>query len=100
MKKSLSFLVILFCISSTFCQEQFAVYFNSDKFELTKAEISKLNDWIATHTNDKIVAINGYTDKDGSSGYNDTLAKKRVEHIFKLVSPKVPFRSDYKSRSF
>ncbi len=99
MKSFLSF-ILFFFITNTFAQEQFAVYFNSDKFELTKAENKKLNDWMILHTKDKIVAMNGYTDEDGSSGYNDTLAKKRVNHVFEIVKEKVPFREDFKSRSY
>lgn len=83
-----------------FAQKQFAVYFNSDKYELTQAERKNLNEWITLHTKDKIVAINGYTDEDGSYGYNDTLAQKRVNHIFNIVKESVPFRTDFKSRSY
>jgi outer membrane protein OmpA-like peptidoglycan-associated protein len=99
MKSFLSF-ILFFFITNTFAQEQFAVYFNSDKFELTKAENKKLTDWMILHTKDKIVAINGYTDEDGSSSYNDTLAKKRVNNVFEIVKEKVPFREDFKSRSY
>lgn len=99
MKPFLSF-IILFLTLNTFAQEQFVVYFNSDKFELTKTENKKLEEWMKFHTKDKIVAINGYTDEDGSSGYNDTLAKKRVNHVFEIIKGKVPFREDFKSRSY
>ncbi len=93
-------ILLVFLSLKTIAQEQFVVYFNSDKYELTKAENKKLNDWMIQHVKDKIVAINGYTDEDGSSGYNDTLAKKRVSHVFEIVKEKVPFREDFKSRSF
>lgn len=99
----MKFFIALFlvCFSlNAIAQEQFVVYFNSDKHELTNAEKKKLNDWMTQHTKDKIVAINGYTDEDGSSGYNDTLAKKRVNHVFEIVKEKVPFREDFKSRSY
>lgn len=99
----MKFFIVLFLVFfslNTIAQEQFVVYFNSDKHELTNAEKKKLNDWMIQHTKDKIVAINGYTDEDGSSGYNDTLAKKRVNHVFEIVKEKVPFREDFKSRSF
>ena len=99
MKSFLSF-ILFFFLTNAFAQQQFAVYFNSDKFELTKAENKKLNEWMTLHTKDKIVAINGYTDEDGSSGYNDTLAQKRVNHVFDIVKEKVPFRADFKSRSY
>ena len=99
MKSFLSIFLFLF-IANTFAQEQFAVYFNSDKFELTKTENKKLNEWMKLHAKDKIVAINGYTDEDGTSGYNDTLSKKRVKHIFEIIKEKVPFREDFESRSY
>ncbi len=98
--KSFLSLFLFFFITNTFAQEKFAVYFNSDKFELTKPENQKLNDWMQLHGKDKIVAINGYTDEDGSSSYNDTLAKKRVNYIFDIIKEKVPFRDDFKSRSY
>lgn len=99
--KLICYIILLFLFTTNlYCQEQFVVYFNSDKFELTKSENEKLINWIEMHTKDKIVAINGYTDEDGSSAYNDTLAQKRVEHIFQKVKQKVPFRADFKSRSF
>ena len=62
--------------------------------------ILRLNDWIKFHTNDKIIAINGYTDEDGSNSYNDTLAQKRVNYIFDVIKEKVPFREDFESRSY
>ena len=99
MKFFIVLFITFFSLNST-AQEQFVVYFNSDKYELTKAENKKLNDWMTQHTKDKIVAINGYTDEDGSNGYNDTLAKKRVNHVFEIIKGKVPFREDFKSRSF
>jgi outer membrane protein OmpA-like peptidoglycan-associated protein len=94
------FIFVLFLSLSAFAQEQFVVYFNSDKFELTNVENKKLEEWMSLHTSDKIVAINGYTDEDGSNGYNDTLAKKRVNYIFDIIKDKVPFRDDFKSRSY
>jgi outer membrane protein OmpA-like peptidoglycan-associated protein len=93
-------LYLFFFSLNIFSQEQFAIYFNSDSHELTKTEKKKLNEWMTLHIKDKIVAINGYTDKDGSSGYNDTLAKKRVDYVFVIVKEKVPFREDFESRSY
>ena len=99
MKKYLS-IVLLFIAVSGFSQEQFSVFFESNKFELQKAEISKLNTWMEANKEVKIVAINGYTDEDGSVGFNDTLAKKRVSFIFNEIAGKVKIREDFKTRSF
>ncbi|MFT7250887.1 MAG: outer membrane protein OmpA-like peptidoglycan-associated protein [Flavobacterium sp.] len=98
--KSFLSIFLFFFIANIYAQEQFVIYFNSDKFELTIAENKKLNEWTKLHTKDKIVAINGYTDEDGTIGYNDTLSKKRVNHIFEIIKEKVPFREDFESRSF
>lgn len=99
MKNVLLFLFLFFQFKAS-AQEQFVVYFDTDNFELTKIENQKLNNWIKMHHKDKIVAINGYTDEDGSNSYNDTLAKKRVNHILEIIKEKVSFREDFKSRSF
>jgi outer membrane protein OmpA-like peptidoglycan-associated protein len=98
--KSFFSLFLLFFTFTTYAQEQFVVYFDSDQFELTSKESKKLEDWMAVHLKDKVVAINGYTDEDGSSAYNDTLAKKRVDFVFNIIKENVPFRADFKSRSF
>lgn len=100
MKRHLALLLFFSMIASVFSQEQFAVFFESNKFELQKAEINKLNAWIDTNKEVKIVAINGYTDEDGSIGFNDTLARKRVGFVFNEVSGKIKIREDFKTRSF
>ncbi|NJM79243.1 MAG: OmpA family protein [Flavobacterium sp.] len=81
-------------------QERFSVYFDTNKFEVSKKEESRLKDWIKANKNSKIVAINGYTDEVGSSGFNDTLAQKRVNFIFEYVKDKIKIRADFKTRSF
>lgn len=81
-------------------QEEFSIYFDSNKFDLKKTENAKLDSWINSNKEVKIVAINGYTDEDGTSGFNDALAQKRVDQIFNLVKNKVKIREDFKTRSF
>lgn len=98
--KALSLLACLFFTFGISAQEQFSVYFDSNKSELKKSESDKLQNWIATHKADKIVAINGYTDEDGTTGFNDTLARKRVNFIFGAINGKVEIREDFKTRSF
>ena len=81
-------------------QEQFTVYFDSNKFELNDKENEKLNTWISENKKNKILTINGYTDEDGTNGFNDTLAQKRVNCIFNAVKNKIKIREDFKTRSF
>lgn len=81
-------------------QEQFSLYFDSNKFELTKKEQNRLNQWILANNNNKIVAIHGFTDEDGTSGFNDTLAQKRVDFIFQKIKGEIKIREDFKTLSF
>jgi len=93
--------IFFFAISTfAFSQEQFVIYFDSNKFDLTKTEEKKLQKWLETNKEVKVVAINGYTDEDGSNGFNDTLAKKRVDFTFSYIKDKIKIRDDFKTRSF
>lgn len=98
MKLVLSIIIFVITLNS-WSQEQFSVYFESNKFELNTKEKVKLSNWVEKNKTSKIVAINGYTDEVGSSGYNDTLALKRVQFIFDYVKENVAIREDYKSIS-
>jgi outer membrane protein OmpA-like peptidoglycan-associated protein len=100
MKQIISCILLFIFFQNAKAQEQFSIFFDSNKFELTKVENKKLSDWIASNKEVKIVAINGYTDEDGSNGFNDTLAKKRVNTIFNLVKNNIKIREDFKTRSF
>lgn len=95
---------LLFClvlnISSLFAQENFSVYFDSNKAELNKTQTQSLEQWITSNTTGKILAIHGFTDEDGTSGYNDTLAQKRVAYIYNKIQNRIKIRDDFKTRSF
>lgn len=84
----------------TYAQEKFTVYFESNKFDLNPKESTKLNAWITENKNNKIVAIHGFTDEDGTNGFNDTLSQKRVNFIYNTVKTQVKTREDFKTRSF
>lgn len=93
--------VFLFLVCQfTFAQEKFQVYFDTNKAVLSNDEIINLNNWISTNPKVKIVAINGFTDVDGTSEANDSLAQNRVDFIYNFVQNKVAIRSDFKSRNF
>ena len=85
---------------SCFAQEQLLLYFDSNKFELSKTESINFQNWIGLNKESKIIAINGYTDEEGSTSSNDSLAKKRVEFVYNFVKKDVAIRDDFKSRSF
>lgn len=101
MKKLFSVLIFSLFFSITMqAQEQFAVYFDTNKYELKKGEPQKLESWLTANKTSKILAINGYTDEDGTIGMNDTLSQRRVSHVFGLIQGKMKIREDFKTRSF
>jgi outer membrane protein OmpA-like peptidoglycan-associated protein len=100
MKMLLTALLFFCIIQNISAQEQSSYYFDTNKSELKKPEIQKLNDWILSNKEVKIVAINGYADEDGTIGFNDTLAQKRVDFIYQFVKDKVKIRDDFKTLSF
>lgn len=100
MKRVFLCLLFLAFANGIMAQQQFVVYFDSNKFELNTKEKEKLNTWISENKNNKIVAIHGFTDEDGTTGFNDTLAQKRVDFVFQNVKNEIKIREDFKSRSF
>ena len=96
------FLLFLLYLTNIFCfsQKQYLLYFESNKANLSKTELTTFKKWIVANKNSKILVINGYTDEDGSNNFNDTLAKKRVDFVFELLKNKILIRSDFKTRSF
>ncbi len=99
-KLTLSIALILLSFQLTKAQEQFAIYFESNKSDLTNLENKRLQEWISLHRDSKIVAINGFADEDGTNHSNEVLAQKRVDFIFKKVNGKITIREDFKSISF
>ena len=93
-------IVLLFTFLKLSAQEQFPVFFDSNKFTLMAAENTKLEQWMTSNPNVKIVAIHGFTDEDGTSGFNDTLASRRVANIYDIVKDKIKIREDFKTVSF
>jgi len=100
MKRVFLCLLFLAFANVIMAQQQFVVYFDSNKYELNTKEKEKLNNWISDNKNNKIVAIHGFTDEDGTTGFNDTLAQKRVDFVFQNVKNEIKIREDFKSRSF
>lgn len=99
MKKSLIF---LFSVSYfiTNAQSQFSVFFDSNKYELSKKELANLQQFTINNSTIKIIGANGFCDEDGSTFANDTLAKRRINTIFNIIKSKLKFREDFKTRSF
>ncbi len=100
MKKLVFYTVLLLFPILITAQEQFSVFFDTNKYELTKSESDRLDNWMKTNTTSKILAINGYTDEDGTTGLNDTLAQRRVNYVFGIIKGNVPTREDFKTHSF
>jgi outer membrane protein OmpA-like peptidoglycan-associated protein len=93
-------LLFSFVVSCVFAQEQVSFFFESNKFVLQKNELSKLNQWLIANKEVKVIGVYGYCDEEGSVGYNDTLAKNRIDYVFNVIKNKVKIRDDFKSRNF
>lgn len=100
MKNLFKFLLIFLFPLTLAAQEQFSVYFDSNKHELKKGEQDRLDNWMLNNKESKILAINGYTDEDGTTGLNDTLAQRRVSTVFGILKGKIATREDFRIRSF
>jgi outer membrane protein OmpA-like peptidoglycan-associated protein len=99
----MKYLILLFIVCNSIigrAQEQFTVFFETNKFQLNDREDYKLQYWISENRNNKIVAIHGFTDEDGTTTFNDSLAQKRVNTIFSLVKNDMKIREDFKTVSF
>ncbi len=81
-------------------QEQFSIYFESNKYEVTSIENERLNQWIFENPSVKVLGIHGFCDEDGSYSFNDTLAKRRINFIYNCIKDKLKIREDFKTRSF
>ncbi|GAA4776596.1 MULTISPECIES: OmpA family protein [Flavobacterium] len=81
-------------------QEQYSIYFDSNKHTLNTSEYESFLNWMMKNKESKILSMYGFTDEDGTNQYNDTLAVKRVESIYKIINGKVKIREDFKKISF
>lgn len=100
MKTIFSAVLFLAFSAAVSAQEQFSVYFDSNKHELKTSEKNRLEAWLAANKTSKILAINGYADEDGTVGLNDTLSQRRVTYVYNLVKGRINMRDDFKTRSF
>ena len=100
MKKLFSILFFLVFLVTVKAQQQISIFFDSNRHEINVVELKRLTDWMKANKDSKIVAINGYTDEDGTNGFNDTLAKKRVNFIYNKIKGVIAIRDDFKTRSF
>jgi len=96
-----SVIIFILLITQTLrAQQIFSLYFESDAFSLTKSEQSKLDNWLQNNKESKILSMNGFTDNDGSEGYNDTLSAKRVTFVYEKIKDKIKIRNDFKKLHF
>nr|WP_294935265.1 OmpA family protein [uncultured Flavobacterium sp.] len=99
--KRLTLFILLFFPLFAIAQEQFSIYFDSNKHEPVKKQWDLLNSWIAANKESKVVAINGFTDEDGTNQHNDSLSQRRVDFIHNvIIKNSMKIREDFKTRSF
>lgn len=100
MKIALSLFLYFTFTTYNFAQQQFSVYFESNKYDLTSKEKENLHHWISSNSTAKIVGIHGFCDEDGTNSFNDSLAKNRINFVFNFIKEKIKFREDFKTRNF
>lgn len=100
MKLGIFCVLLGFLSLSVVAQDQFSVYFDSNKFTITPKETLRLTEWARANVGAKVLGAHGFCDEDGSSAMNDTLAKNRVNTIYQLLQNQIQFRTDFSSRSF
>lgn len=100
MKSIKCILFFLFFSNIVWSQEQFSVFFDSNKFELSIGEKANLETWVNENKTSKIIGAYGFCDEDGSTEYNEILASKRVDFVFDFLKDKVKIREDFKTRTF
>jgi len=87
-------------LSNCVAQEQVSFYFESNKHILNKEELIKLNQWITTNKDVKVIGVYGFCDEIGTVNYNDTLAKKRIDYVYSILKNNVKIRSDFNTKNF
>jgi outer membrane protein OmpA-like peptidoglycan-associated protein len=89
----------VFLLSHSQKQQQ-VIYFESNKHETSETELQRLKEFISNNKDSKVIAINGFTDEDGSNSYNDSLAQRRVAFTLNQLKNKIAIREDFKTRSY
>lgn len=77
------------------------VYFDFDRYELTDEAVKKINSWIAEGKNYRVTKLYGFCDWKGSNSYNDTLALKRVNEVYRFLKESdIEVQKDIEIRGF
>ncbi|MFC7773927.1 OmpA family protein [Flavobacterium sp. GCM10027622] len=100
MKKWLILMVLHLTTLGSNAQDRFSVYFDSNKHTLNVTQTEALLNWMNQNKESKILSMYGFTDEDGSTQYNDTLASKRVNAVLKVINGKIKIREDFQKISF
>lgn len=95
-------LILLFIVSIPLAaQEKLNVYFDFDKHNLNEVAVKKINTWIAEGKNYEVTKLYGFCDWKGTNSYNDTLAAKRVNEVYRyLKESDIKVKKDIEIRGF
>ena len=93
--------IAFFCFLHLNAQEQIAVYFDFDQYNLNDNAALQLQKWLTDNPNIEVLKIFGYCDWKGSNTYNDSLSLQRVETVFNyLKSHHIKVKENYEIRGF
>lgn len=94
------FIFLLLSIGAN-AQDKLNVYFDFDKYELTEDAVKKINSWIAEGKNYQVTKLYGFCDWKGTNLYNDTLALKRVNEVYRFLKESdIEVKKDIEIRGF
>ncbi|RCL76056.1 MAG: hypothetical protein DBW72_02325 [Flavobacteriales bacterium] len=94
------FLLILLSPLCAINQEQFTVYFPTDKSYMVHSSKMKLKTMIDSERIKSIVKIEGYTDSTASNEYNKELAEKRILDIkYYLIQNNIQLDENFSSKA-
>jgi len=100
MNKNILLFLFLFSVGLS-AQEKLNIYFDFDKYDLNEVATKKINTWIAEGKNYEVTKLYGFCDWKGTNSYNDTLALKRVNEVYRyLKESDIKVTKDIEIRGF
>lgn len=83
--KSLYFLLLFLISVAMTAQEQYAVYFDTDKDEANTPSAEHFMNWIAENNDAEIISINAFADSVGDYEYNIGLSQRRADYVLRQL---------------
>lgn len=80
--------ILLFITNCSFSQNEFVVFFDSNKDVPNEESLSEFNVFLNSKLVAEIISISGYCDSSDSNDYNKKLATRRINSVLKILKAK------------